>query len=154
MTRFLGRINWVAILIPLLVGLPFLIIGLSEVYKAGQTVSGYAVAQGTVVDNVYRPFAEGGAAYTPVVEFPVSDGRLIPFTDGIGTIPPEYEVGMHVKVLYDPNNVQEARVYSWKRIWFAPVFISFIGLLPILIGGGLVWLLSRKGTASLGEQIA
>ena len=154
MTRFLGRINWFALLIPLLVGLPFLIIGLSEVYKAGQTVSGYAIAQGTVVDNVYRPFAEGGAAYTPVVEFPASDGRLVRFTDGIGTIPPEYEVGTHVKVLYDPNNVQEARVYSWQRIWFVPVFISFIGLLLILIGSGLVWLLSRKGTASPGEQIA
>ena len=144
MTKLLSRINWFVILIPVLVGGPFLIIGLSEVYKTAQTINAFAATRGTVVDNVWQAFAEGGAAYTPVIEFQTADGQTVRFTDGIGTYPPEYEAGAQVNVLYDPQDVHHARLNSWKRIWFGPTLITSIGVLPILVGIGLVWLMSSK----------
>jgi len=80
----------------------------------------------------------------PLVEFETKEGQILRFADGIGTIPPEYEVGENVPVLYDPAEPEKARVYSWKRIWFAPLFISAIGLLPILVGLGLALLMRPK----------
>jgi hypothetical protein len=143
--KLLRRINWSFILIPVLVGGPFLVIGLSEVYKTTQTINAFASARGTVVDNVWRAFAQGGAAYTPVIEFQTADGQTIRFTDGIGTYPAEYEEGAQVNILYDPQDVHHARINSWKRIWFGPTLITAIGVLPILVGFGLAWLMRSKG---------
>jgi hypothetical protein len=141
--KLFSRINWLAVLIPTLVGCPFLGIGLSEVYKTAQMVNAFTAARGTVVGNIWRPFAEGGAAYVPVVEFQTRDEQVVRFTDGIGTYPPEYEVGAQVSVLYDPADVQNARVNSWKRMWFGPTLITSIGVLPILIGVGVAWGMRR-----------
>jgi len=143
-TRRFSRINWLAMLIPLLVGCPFLCVGLSEVYKTAQMVNASALARGTVIGNTFRPFAEGGAAYVPVVEFQTRDEQMVRFTDGIGTYPAEYEVGTQVNVLYDPQDAQSARANSWKRLWFGPTLITSIGALPILIGIGLAWIVKRR----------
>jgi hypothetical protein len=95
--------------------------------------------------NVWRAFASGSASYVPVVEFQTSDGEVVRFTDGIGTFPPEYEVGAEVSVLYDPENVHSARTSTWKRIWFGPTLITGIGMLPVAVGIGLGWLMRQKG---------
>jgi len=143
--KLLRRIDWTVILILVLVGGPFLVIGLSEVYKTAQMINAFASARGTVVDNVWQAFAEGSASYTPVIEFQTVEGQTIRFTDGIGTYPPEYEAGAQVNVLYDPQDVHHARLNSWKRIWFGPTLITFIGALPLLVGFGLAWFMSSKG---------
>jgi hypothetical protein len=70
-----------------------------------------------VIDNWYRTFTEQGAAYVTVAEFPATDGKVIRFTDWIGSIPPDYEIGEHVRVLYNRENATKAYIYSWKRIW-------------------------------------
>lgn len=144
--RVFRRINWWAVLIPVLIGGPFLCIGLSEVYETAQMVRTFVATRGTVVDNVWRAFAEGGAAYVPVIEFRTGDGRVVRFTDGIGTVPAEYAVGAEVGMLYDPEDVQNARVNSWKRIWFGPTLITSIGLVPLLVGVGLAWLMRSERT--------
>lgn len=117
----------------LLVGLPFLIIGVSEVIEARQMVADFSETQGTVVENQWEAFAHGGAAYVPRVEFRTQDGERKWFTDGVGSIPPDYEVGEQVTVLYDPQGEQAPRIKSFKRIWFAPLLIASIGLLPVLV---------------------
>jgi len=142
--RWLSRVNWFAVLFPLLVGCPFLCIGLSEVYKTARMVNASAATRGTVIGNTFRPFAEGGAAYVPVVEFQTRDEQMVRFTDGIGTYPAEYEVGTRVNVLCDPQDVRNARVSSWKRVWFGLTLITSIGALPILIGIGLAWIMRRR----------
>ncbi|HET7089811.1 MAG TPA: DUF3592 domain-containing protein [Anaerolineae bacterium] len=66
------------------------------------------------------------------------------FTDGIGNLPPEYEVGAQVDVLYNPKDVDEARISSWVRLWLAPTLLTFVGTLPILIGIGVAWAVRRR----------
>lgn len=89
-------------------------------------LSNLAVTRGTVVENVWRTLAKSGASYYPVIEFRTPDGRMVRFTDGVGTYPAEYQVGTEVEVLYDPNNVGTARVMSWKRIWLEPTLMTFV----------------------------
>jgi hypothetical protein len=135
------------LLIPLVVGAPFLLIGLSEVYKVVQLERSWVSARGTVVDNMVVAFASG-ASYAPVVDFRTLEGETVRFTDGVGTIPPDYEVGAEVKVLYDPNDAHSGRVASWKRLWLAPTILTCVGLLPMLVGVPVIWVAGRKLSSS------
>jgi len=134
-------------LIPIVVGAPFLLIGLSEAYKTVQLERSSISARGTVVDNMTVAFASG-ASYAPVVDFRTMEAGMVRFTDGVGTIPPDYEVGAEVKVLYDPADVHSARVVSWKRLWLAPTILTCVGLLPILVGVLVIWVAGRKLSSS------
>jgi len=129
-------------LIPIVVGAPFLLIGLSEAYKTVQLERSSISARGTVVDNMTVAFASG-ASYAPVVDFRTMEAGMVRFTDGVGTIPPDYEVGAEVKVLYDPDDVHSARVVSWKRLWLGPTLLIGAGLLPVLIAAVVLWLVGR-----------
>jgi hypothetical protein len=144
----LFRDTWPYILISLVVGAPFLLIGLSEVYKVVQLERSSISTHGTVVDNSWRAFAEGGAAYVPVVDFLTLEGETVRFVDGIGSIPPDYEVGTEVNVLYDPDDVHSARVVSWKRLWLAPTLITCVGLLPMLIVVVVIWVVALRAGSS------
>jgi hypothetical protein len=143
------QIDWLGVLvlmIPLLVGCPFVGVGLSEAYKTAQIINAFVAARGTVVENSYWAGSgpDEGGAYYPVVEFKPEDGKLVRFTDGIGSLPPEYEVGAQVDVLYNPKDVHEARISSWVRLWLAPTLLTFVGTLPILIGIGVMRAVRRR----------
>jgi hypothetical protein len=143
MLGFLGQ-AWPFMLIPLVVGIPFLLIGLSEGYKSLRLERRWVSTRGTVVDNHWQAFAQGGAAFVPVVDFQTLEGETVRFTDGIGSIPPDYEVGSEVRVLYDPDDIHSARVVSWKRLWLAPTLITSVGLLPVLIACAVMLIVGRK----------
>lgn len=131
----------------MLVGSPFLIIGLYEIYKTERQLRGFIVARGVVVGNSYATINDSGnvsGAYYPVVEFLDERGEKVRFTDGIGSLPPDYDVGASVYVIYNPLQVKEARIKSWKRLWFAQTLLCFIGLLPILIGLCVAWFVARR----------
>ncbi len=140
-----GRMGWLLLVLPLLAGLPFLAIGLFEVTKTARMVDTFVEAQGTVVGNSAVTSSEGGMVYVPEVRFFTRNEELVRFTDGTGTYPAEYEVGAHVNVIYNPEDVHDARINTWKRIWFGPVFLVGIGLLPLIISSGVIRLLRRRG---------
>jgi len=141
LTPFQGL--WPFLLIPLVVGAPFLLLGLSQVYRVVQLERTWVSARGTVVDNVLVARATGGS-YAPVVDFQTTEAGTVRFTDGVGTVPPDYEVGTEVKVLYDPEDVHSARVASWKRLWLAPTSLTCVGLSPMLVGVPVIWVAGRK----------
>ena len=99
--------------------------------------------RGTVVENMTVAFASG-ASYAPVVDFRTLEGETVRFADGVGSIPPDYEVGAEVKVLYDPEDVHSARGASWKRLWLAPTILTCVGLVPILLGVLVVWVVGLR----------
>jgi hypothetical protein len=124
----------------LLIGSPFLFIGFSEAFSIRQIVNNLKATRGVVVDNTWRAFASGGAAYCPVVEFRTNEGKAVRFTDGIGSYPPDYQINEEVNVLYDPNDVQVARISSWKRLWMVPTIFAVVGAMIILVGIGFICL--------------
>jgi hypothetical protein len=81
--------NWPLIVIPIIGGCPSLLLGVSEVYTTAQMARSFVSTSGTVMDGVFRPLGQGGAAYAPVVEFQTRERRVVRFMDGIGTYPPE-----------------------------------------------------------------
>jgi hypothetical protein len=133
---------WPFLLIPLMAGAPFLLIGLSQVHRVVQQERSWVSARGTVVDNVVVAYATG-ASYAPVVDFRTMDGQTVRFVDGVGSIPPDYEVGTEVKILYDPADVHNARIVSWTRLWLGPTLLIGSGLAPVLIAGLVLWLIGR-----------
>jgi hypothetical protein len=141
-TRALFGGLWPYLLIPLIAGTPFLLIGLSETYQTLQVEHTWVSTGGTVVDNTVVAFATG-ASYAPVVDFQTMEGRTVRFVDGVGSIPPDYEVGADVRVLYDPDDVHNARLASWTRLWLGPTLLICSGLLPVLIAAFVLWLVGR-----------
>lgn len=67
----INRLGVLVLMIPVLVGCPFVGVGLSEAYKTAQIISVFVAARGTVVDNTYWAGSgpDTGGAYYPVVEF-------------------------------------------------------------------------------------
>ncbi|MGB9300501.1 MAG: DUF3592 domain-containing protein [Anaerolineae bacterium] len=126
---------------------PFLLIGLSEVYKVVQLERSWVSTHGTVVDNMTVAFATG-ASYAPVVDSQTLEGETVRFIDGVGTIPPDYEIGAEVKVLYDPDDVHNAQIVSWKRLWLAPTILTCVGLVPMLSGVVVICVVGRKLSSS------
>lgn len=145
-------------LIILAVALPFLIIGLVEVHKARVMVQEFVTASGTLIDNEYRSHTdpEDSArvywAYYPVVSFTTAQGYLYIFTDGEGSDPPTYKVGEAVEVLYNPDDPRDATIHSWMSIWMGPLWITVIGLFPIL--GLIGWSVWRYVRAEMQFQAA
>jgi len=99
-----------------------------------------------VVDNAYIVTNDNGTesgAYYPVVEFTVAEDR-VRFQDGVGSLPPDYEEGEAVEVLYERDNPREARIRSWKRLWLAPTIFVAVGLLPVGVFGAW-WAVTSLG---------
>ena len=116
--------------------LPFVGAGLHEVYKARRELDSFGRAVGRVTGNTYSQTNIDGnvsGAYHPVVEFTDKNGDKKRFTDGIGSLPPDYEAGAEVEVVFDPEMPDKARIYSWKRFWLAPSIFITAGLLPLII---------------------
>ena len=133
-------------IIILAVALPFICIGLSEAWKAQVMLKSFIGVRGIVVGNDYlsttdlQDSAKVSWAYHPVVRFTTVEEREFVFTDGVGTIPADYDVGDEVEVLYNPEDPQDATIKNWKRVWFGPLWIIAIGILPILgLIGWIVW---------------
>jgi hypothetical protein len=73
-------------------------------------------------------------AVRPVVEFTVSTKHATTkqkfrFEGAVASWPPRYKVGDRAKVLYDPQNPQEATLDDGDSSWIAPAVLSGIGLL-------------------------
>jgi hypothetical protein len=141
-----GSIYRLVALLLVLVGGPFLVLGLHEAATTRRQLDTFSTARGTVVGNTYQEGGgeDGSGAYYPVVEFKPEDARPVRFSDGVGTLPPDYDLGASVVVLYDRQNPNDARIHSWKRLWLMPTLFTGIGLLILLVPVAL-WALSFRG---------
>jgi len=140
------RNNWIIMICMVIAGGPFFIIGLLDAHKSLSAIRNLSPAVGTVVGNTTRMDPRGTQSYVPVVRFRASDGRVARFTDlSFGTIPPTYKAGDKVRVLYDPKDPETARIRSWSRLWLGSAILMIVGLVPVLVGGIVVWATGRGG---------
>jgi hypothetical protein len=100
-------------------------------------------AIGTVIGH--DTVSSGDDLYAPIVEFLLPDGRKITFTEKTHSNETILDILYKlfsklvlkqdtdkVRVLYDPNNPQKARVNSFGTIYFMPAFLFIIGFCIIL----------------------
>jgi predicted heme/steroid binding protein len=88
-----------------LISLPFLGLGLYEAYENQKRINAFISTNGTVIDNSYATINQDGTAsgaYYPVVEFRQETANVVRFTDGVGSLPPDYAAGTRVAVMYNP----------------------------------------------------
>lgn len=109
----------------------FLILGLLLAslglwFRAKRTISRTYQTEGVVIHLRKIPF-ESWETFSPVVRFTTHDGRALSFTDPVSKFPPEYEIGEHTQVLYDPNDPHQARAVKKISDLFLPA--EMFGLL-------------------------
>ncbi len=101
-------------------------------------------AIGIIIDY-HTGQSEYGQVFAPVVEFQLPDGKKITFTekthsnetifDMIAGIFSKFVLKKdlnQVRVLYDPNNPEKARVNSFSYLYFMPASLLVIGFCIIL----------------------
>jgi hypothetical protein len=91
----------------------------------------YEKTTGTVVG--YRP-ARGArrSGEVEIVEFAGPDGKTIQFTEKVYSTRIMQWEGHAIKVLYDPNKPDRARISSFSTLFFMPLLLTVIGVLIIL----------------------
>jgi len=120
----------------LLLGSPFTAIGAWEAIETSGQLRSHVRAEGTVVENRLVTDRRDGVveqSYVPVVEFRNAQGQITRFTDGVGSLPPDYAVGERVPIAFDPAEPSRARITSWKRLWLVPTILIVVGLLPAVV---------------------
>jgi hypothetical protein len=138
MEKTIGRLGWL-----------FLLLGLGMLAGAGYAASRTAAflriaasAEGTVValDESVSTDSDGRRSHTyrPVVEFTPASGAVRTFTSRTGSSPPAYDVGERVTVLYDPQDLGEARLKGTFSLWGLAIILGGIGVVFAGIGGGMI----------------
>jgi hypothetical protein len=126
-----------------LAGLVLLALALLTGIKTATFLQRAVRAPGEVVDLYQRP-SRNGSTYAPVVEF-THDGERSRFTTSYGSYPPQFNRGQRVEVLYDPGNVNDARIHTFAQLWGVTGFLTLIGTAFSAVGLGSSLLRWRHG---------
>jgi len=131
-------------IIPFMVGSLAVGYGCHLTLQTHQQLQPLVAANGRVVENqlkshrkrIRKNESPSLSVYHPIVEFTAQNGKVVRFTDAVGTDPPDYQIGDRVSVLYHPQQIQNAQIQSWKRLWFFPTIAIGVGGIAILAGVG------------------
>ena len=115
-------------------GLFALITGVVLGFKRSELLRSGLRTQGVVVDqfkSVSSTIGEGTAritetsvSYYPVVEFLTQRGATIRFRGATGSGVPDYETGAVVKVVYRPDDPQQAKILTFSQFWLGPLVVT------------------------------
>lgn len=127
------------------------------VYRHTQAFAGRAErAEGRIVDVVYRSARPGErlGSYGSVFRFTTRDGRTVQATASVRASTSRHRVGDPVRVLYDPQNPQNALIDSFVDRYFILIVLLPIGVGFTAVGlPGLIVIAQRKRKeASLKER--
>ena len=124
------KLSIVLFLSVLLVGLTVLGLGLVDL---GSTVAFLARAEQTEArfsGAIARSGGNhGGTFLYPTFQFTTSGGRVITFTSSSGSTAQPYADGEQVRIAYDPQRPEDARLLSFLTLWIAPTLLCAAGLL-------------------------
>ena len=77
----------------------------------------------------------GGTFLYPTFQFATRDGHVMTFTSSAGSTAQPYADGERVRIAYDPQHPEDARLLSFLTLWMAPTLLCAAGL---LLSGGAV----------------
>ena len=119
-----------------------LLVGAIFVYKNTTEFMLSAVStQGTIIGLVQSKNSDT-VSYHPVVKFKAEDGQLVEFVSSAGGNASSYPVGKAVEVLYQPHDVNEARIKSFFALWGAALLIAVLGAVFFSIGA-IIFILGK-----------
>jgi hypothetical protein len=107
-------------------------------------------AKGTVVNLIPEYDEENDSTnYAPVFSFAAGDGKIYTIKSGVATNPPGFEVGQNVKVLYVPSHPANAKLASFRQLWFVTVLCVGLGVFFTTAGYFLLRFERRRNSLSI-----
>jgi len=70
----------------------------------------------------------GSYDYAPVFSFTAADGNTYTVTSDVSSSPPGFREGESVRVRYDPDNPENARIHSFFQTWGVAVISGAVGV--------------------------
>lgn len=123
-------------LISLVLGLPFLMFGVKEIYQVSTFLARGEHAVGVIIEMNKGPGEL--SKYHPRVRFQTKEGKDIEFSPGNGSNPPMYEVNDRVRVVYNRDHPNYAVINSFVEVWLGPAIYTGLGFL-LLISSAFQW---------------
>lgn len=129
----------------LIVGVPFLIIGIVTVISTLNFLQGAQKTSGTVAAIISYTDSDGDLLYKPKVIFTTLDGKQIEYVPNTGSNPSTHREGDTIAVYYKAANPQNAKIDSFMDLWFLSLIFGILGAIFSGIGGGIVVFRLRAG---------
>lgn len=137
------RMTRLILLVPVVFGLIFAVIGVALGLKSWRTTSNLQQTEATVVE-----FSSNGDLQAPIVEFR-ANGRTYKATSGSFVNSSfSYSKGDKVDVYYDPQNPEDATVGSFGEMWGLPLGFVGMGFMGTTVFG---WVFRRVGRLKRAE---
>lgn len=121
-----------------------ILIGANWSYQYTQKFLSTAVkAQGKVVD-LLNSSSDGDTVYAPIITFKDRKGVEHQIISSVYSDPPRYAVGAIVPMVYDPKDPSHAEVYDSFDLYFEAGALAVVGMIPLIVGGGILVFLYRR----------
>jgi hypothetical protein len=138
----------------LVIGIALSLGALLGIISCMKFVARAEATEGTVIGLRERISRKGyGSSFAPTVRFHATSGKQIEFTDSVSSRPARHIVGQTLRVLYDPDKPNDARV-AGSSVYFGPLVLMVIGLGFAGLGGagmGLVGVVSHMAAPGGGD---
>jgi hypothetical protein len=73
--------------------------------------------------------------YYPIVQFRTAEGQMVTFRSSLANVA---ALRQAVPVLYLPTSPRDARIDSYKSLWFWPTLLAGLAVVFLLVGGRLL----------------
>jgi hypothetical protein len=81
-----------------------------------------------------RQLGEVEETYRPIILFTTREGQQVRYDSIVASYPPRYSVGDKVRILYDPDRPELARINDFSDLWLRPVFLGGVGSILAVLG--------------------
>jgi len=102
-------------------------------------------AEGSVVDLVRKRSTNSSSStsrsyvFHPVIQFETANGESVEFESNVGSNPPAFQTGQSVNVLYNSEQVNQARIDSFWDLWLLAIITGLNGSVFFFIGMLLIY---------------
>jgi len=136
-------------------GCCLLVAGLVSAIDTARFLRRSTSAAGTIVRMRIGHHSDTGSAdYAPVFSFTASNGRGYSVESHNFSNPPEFSVGQNIKVLYDRDHPEHARIDTHWQIWAIEEVLGLVGGLFVASGVAFLIYLRRRDRRRLSEAVA
>jgi uncharacterized protein DUF3592 len=119
--------------------------GLLLAYSSWRLTTRGKSVEGTVVKMISSEDSDG-VTYAPVVEYE-ANGNTYSYESSSYSSPPAFHVGQQVKMIYDGEHPDQARISNFVELWLAPLIMIPFGLGDAAVTFYLMRVLSRRKAA-------
>ncbi|MDJ1180792.1 DUF3592 domain-containing protein [Roseofilum sp. BLCC_M91] len=108
-------------------------------------------AEGSVVELIRRRSSNSSSStsrsyvFHPVIQFETANGEAVEFESNRGSNPPAFQTGQSVIVLYNPEEVNQAKIDSFWDLWLIAMITGLNGSVFFFIGVVLLYFAIRQG---------